>query len=178
MSARQAAIANGDLHYLGAACKRGHSGLRYTVNADCCACVLARQKTPERHQYNQMYQKTERHQSYQQAYHKEYGATSAYKAAKKRYAQANKGKLAAKSRKYMLAKLQRTPAWLTPDDLWLIEQAYEIAALRTKLFGFPWQVDHIFPLHGRVVSGLHVPHNLQVIPGSENRAKSNRYDVA
>ena len=75
------------------------------------------------------------------------------------------------------AKLQRTPKWLTPDDCWMIEQAYELAVLRKKMFGFDWHVDHIMPLQGKLVSGLHVPMNLQVIPGLENSSKSNRYEV-
>jgi hypothetical protein len=87
----------------------------------------------------------------------------------------NKPKKAALQSKRRAAILQRTPKWLTDDDLWIIEQAYELAALRAKMFGFPWHVDHIVPLQGKLVSGLHVPENLQVIPGSENVKKSNKY---
>jgi hypothetical protein len=75
------------------------------------------------------------------------------------------------------AKLKRTPEWLTADDLWMIEQAYELAALRTKMFGFPWHVDHNIPLQGKKVSGLHTPYNLRVVPGTENRRKSNHFQV-
>jgi hypothetical protein len=80
--------------------------------------------------------------------------------------------------KRRLAKMHRTPAWLTPDDFWLMRQAYELAALRTKMFGFAWHVDHIIPLQGKTVSGLHVPHNLQVIPGIENVRKANYFELA
>jgi len=72
---------------------------------------------------------------------------------------------------------QRTPKWLTPDDKWMIEQAYELAVLRKKMFGFSWHVDHIIPLRGKLVSGLHVPTNLQVIPGRENSSKSNKFGI-
>ena len=77
-------------------------------------------------------------------------------------------------RKRQAAKIQRTPGWLSKDDLWLIEEAYEMAAKRTELFGFQWDVDHIVPLQGNVVSGLHVPWNLQVIPGVLNSSKGAR----
>lgn len=73
---------------------------------------------------------------------------------------------------------KRTPRWLQEDDFWLMEQAYELARVRTQLFGFPWQVDHVLPLRGKLVSGLHVPHNLQVIPARDNRSKSNRFAVS
>lgn len=73
------------------------------------------------------------------------------------------------------AKLHRTPRWLSDDDKWLIDQIYGLAALRTKILGFPWHVDHIIPLQGRIVSGLHTPYNLQVIPGVDNSRKGARF---
>jgi hypothetical protein len=99
---------------------------------------------------------------------------------KKRYKQTQQGKAntLANDAKRRAAKLQRTPAWLTVDDLWMLEQAYELAALRTKMFGFSWHVDHIIPLQGKLVSGLHVPTNVRVIPGIENVRKANRYAPA
>lgn len=95
-------------------------------------------------------------------------------AAKKKYAQNNKGKVNAAVAKRAAAKLQQTPSWVSEDDLWVIEQAYELAALRTDVFGFAWHVDHIVPLQGKNVSGFHVPYNLQVIPAVDNLRKGNR----
>jgi hypothetical protein len=93
------------------------------------------------------------------------------------YAKTNRIKLTAKTRAYQTAKLHRTPAWLTEDDFWLMEQAYELANVRTKMFGFPWHVDHVIPLQGKLVSGLHSPYNLQVIPAKENLSKNNKFKV-
>jgi hypothetical protein len=93
------------------------------------------------------------------------------------YRKENLDKHAAKETKRRAAKISRTPAWLTEDDHWMIEQAYELAALRTKMFGFAWEVDHVLPLQGKIVSGLHIPTNLQVIPATLNRQKNNRYEV-
>lgn len=97
---------------------------------------------------------------------------------KRAYAKANPEKSAANLAKRRAAKLQRTPIWLSTDDFWLIEQAYEIAALRSKATNIAWHVDHIFPLQGELVSGLHVPTNLQVIPWFENLSKANKFEVA
>jgi len=74
--------------------------------------------------------------------------------------------------------MQRTPKWLDEDGRWMLEQAYEIASLRTKMLKVPFEVDHIIPLQGKRVSGLHVPENIQVIPAFHNRSKSNHYEVA
>lgn len=178
MNVRQTAKASGEPKYLGLPCLRGHAGWRYTINADCVDCAQARQTTPQRRRYLAGYRQTADYRKYQKQYQNIYITTEVYKAQKRRYAQANPAKLTAKTRRYELSKISRTPAWLTIDDLWLMEQAYELAALRTELFGFSWQVDHVIPLRGRLVSGLHVPHNLQVIPAYTNRSKSNRYDPA
>lgn len=102
------------------------------------------------------------------------------KLAKQKYAQSVHGrtKKNADTAKRRAALIQRTPKWLTEDDLWMIEQAYELAVLRTQMFSFDWHVDHIIPLQGKSVSGLHVPINLQVIPGKENLSKHVKYTPA
>lgn len=86
----------------------------------------------------------------------------------------NKATHAAGVRSRQLSKAHRTPHWLSADDRWMIKEAYELATLRSKIFGFSWHVDHIIPLRGTTVSGLHVPTNLQVIPGVENCRKANK----
>ena len=69
-------------------------------------------------------------------------------------------------------KLNATPAWA---NKFFISEAYHLARLRTKATGFQWHVDHIVPLVSSKVCGLHVEHNLQVIPGKLNQSKCNRH---
>lgn len=98
----------------------------------------------------------------------------ARKIARDKWDKLNPGRTNAAKTKNRLERLLRVPAWLTEDDKWMIEQAYELAKLRTEMFGFQWHVDHIIPLKGKKVSGLHVPTNLQVIPWQENLRKGSR----
>ena len=93
----------------------------------------------------------------------------------KAYRVSHKAEGAETVRRRQAKLLQRTPKWLSVDDIWMMQQAYELAAVRAKLFGFSWHVDHVIPLQGKFVSGLHTPYNLQVIPGVENVRKSNTF---
>jgi hypothetical protein len=111
-------------------------------------------------------------------YEKEYRKAPKFKKYAKEYfskhQQENKAYWNAKNSKHRAAKLQRTPEWLTDDHLWMIEEAYELSQLRSQVTGVDHHVDHIVPLQGKDVSGLHVPWNLQVIPWYDNLSKSNR----
>lgn len=72
------------------------------------------------------------------------------------------------------ARLQRTPAW---GDLDAMRAIYNKAAALTRSTGVPHTVDHVIPLQGKLVSGLHVHNNLQILTGSENSKKRNHFEV-
>jgi hypothetical protein len=69
-------------------------------------------------------------------------------------------------------KIKATPSWAIG---FFIEEAYRLAALRTKMLGYKWHVDHIVPLRSKLVCGLHVHNNLAVVPAVINIAKGNRH---
>ena len=72
-------------------------------------------------------------------------------------------------------RAKRVPPWLTDEQRWVIREFYDLRNLRSEATGVEHHVDHIVPLQGKTVSGLHVPWNLQVIPASENLSKSNSF---
>ena len=72
---------------------------------------------------------------------------------------------------------QATPKWLTQEHKTEIKQFYLDAMLVSKITGVPYAVDHIVPLRGELVSGLHVPWNLAVITREENSKKSNKINL-
>ena len=90
------------------------------------------------------------------------------------YRKNNKPLLSSKSAKRRAYKLQATPKWLTEVDFERMANAYKLATIQTKLTGSQWHVDHIYPLQGKEVCGLHVPNNLRAIPWLENVKKGNK----
>jgi len=102
--------------------------------------------------------------------------TLEYKASQAKYRQSPKGKASRNfhSTQYRAAKLQRMPSWLTNAQLTEIGAFYALAQELQILNNAPFEVDHIIPLQGENVSGLHVPWNLQILPQDLNRSKGNR----
>ncbi len=72
------------------------------------------------------------------------------------------------------SEMERTPAWLNEDNKQEMRDMYEAAYELSKVFPYELQVDHMIPLRGKEVSGLHVPWNLQLLPAVANASKSNK----
>lgn len=71
-------------------------------------------------------------------------------------------------------KIQRSPSWANLDH---IAGMYELCGL-FRGAGLDLHVDHIIPLQGEIVSGLHVENNLQLLPRLENIGKKNLFSEA
>lgn len=180
----------------GKPCKHGHLSDRYTSTAVCVECIkIAGVDKYKNNRDSQLASWRKWHDSNKNI-HKirvkrwQEANKDKVKADAKAWTVANPDKVKAKALRYIkkhpdaytaravasvAKRAKRVPQWLTSEDRWLMREAYSLAKLRTELFGFKWEVDHIIPLRGNLVSGLHVPTNLQVLPKTENRSKRNHY---
>lgn len=86
----------------------------------------------------------------------------------------DKVKKLACSSKYRSCKINATPTWLTEDHYSEILDFYIICKMFRIYTGVEYHVDHIIPLRGSLVCGLHVPWNLQILTSTENISKNNR----
>lgn len=83
-----------------------------------------------------------------------------------KYKKSNLGKLSSKinCNKRRVKKLNAQPKWVNEFE---IKKIYEKCPKGME-------VDHIIPIQGKNVSGLHVPWNLQYLTPEENQKKSNK----
>lgn len=93
---------------------------------------------------------------------------------KKIWQKNNKDKANARTAKYRASKLKATPKWVDARGRKQIEEFYQFAELLSYVTGVRHAVDHIIPLKGREVCGLHIASNLQILTFSENCKKGNR----
>lgn len=173
---------------LGKPCTHGHDSGRYAKGNECAECVRSRAKRryaadPEKVKaINNAWRK--RNPEDAQKADRKYAAANPerIKANHLRWRKANPekhnanglkwqkenpAKHAAKIACYRAHKLKATPVWLTAEQKSAILDFYQNASVRGL------EVDHIIPLRGKVVCGLHVPWNLQFLTRSENASKSN-----
>jgi hypothetical protein len=181
--ARYEAMQQGLKHYTSnKPCKRGHVVLRITAEGTCTECK--RIKETERYYANPDKSKAATHRKYyanQEKIVEKARISRATESPEKRAARLEQAKLKARdwranNPKHHLALTtahkksikQRTPSWA---NLQKIVEFY-------KNCPEGYQVDHIIPLRGKKVSGLHIVENLQYLTAKENRNKSNYYEVS
>ena len=128
-------------------------------------------KSAQNKAYNE--KNKEKRKAYNKAWYKKNKEEHAVRT--KAWQQANKDKRNATDAKRRSAELNRTPSWLTKEDWAEIEDIYRMAKRRSEVEGIQYHVDHIIPLQGKNISGLHVPSNLQILRARDNLSKGNRY---
>lgn len=86
---------------------------------------------------------------------------------------ANKAKVQCDTRMRQARKAKATPSWADKQE---IQYYYNLAVYFTEMSGgfVKYHVDHIVPLRGKDVCGLHVQNNLQVLKSVDNLRKSNK----
>ena len=139
-----------------------------TYKAECAVCARKRKNEwrkknaqKERQKWQEWYKDNKEKRD---EYQKEYMS---------KHQKENSAYWNAANAKRRATKLKATPAWLTEEHKFMLEEIYDLRRLRTELTGVEHHVDHIVPLKGKTCCGLHVPWNLQVIPAYENLSKSN-----
>jgi len=143
-------------YFTGVACKNGHISKRYTSYARCYQCSKQHNNTNKKREYmRRWYHSNKEHQqSYRLRWDKE-----------------NPDKARHHSSSRRARVLHAMPPWA---DETAIQQQYAQARTWEVLTGIPMHVDHIIPLQGTNVCGLHCIQNLRVIPAKCNAAKSNK----
>ena len=118
------------------------------------------------------YNNKERHSARAKEYRQE--NKEVIKQKKRQYASENLPLINHWSAQRRAAKRQAVPAWLTDNDKENIKAVYAMALRLSSCLGVKHHVDHIVPLRGESVCGLHVPWNLAAIPGAINLSKKNK----
>ena len=124
--------------------------------------------------YSRVYYKThkEEKKAQQRIYYESH--KEEIRAQRKDWNKVNSDKVNANQARQIAQRLKRSPFWITSKYYKEMRIYYTEAQVLTKSTGIPHHVDHIIPLQGKNVSGLHVPWNLQVITAEENLKKGNR----
>jgi len=177
---RAIAIEEGRSRYFtGRPCKHGHVVERLTSSGSCIECVLILQREKRLRDPEAAKNKDALHyQKYREkkiADAAEYRANNPEKvaAATRRWCENNRGKRASMQMMRQARQANATPSWLSSEQKASIDAFYKEATNLSKTFNARIHVDHIVPLKGDNVCGLHVPWNLQLTTQSYNCSKSN-----
>ena len=146
-------------------CRNGHIAERKTNSNQCVACNLEATR-----RYGSKRQKRD-----QSEYKKGWDALNKEKL-KSYQVFRNREKLISKNVRKRAAMRDCTPKWLSTLQRNEMRRIYDLAKDVMVISGQKYDVDHIIPINGENVCGLHVPWNLQILPSDINRSKRNKME--
>ncbi len=179
-ASKREALAAGSRYFMPAEpCANGHLSPRaaYINRSRCVECKRAGSRRAKAKSYQK---DTARHreesriaQAAKRASGTDWGTRNpeAFAAMKSAWKRNNRDKVRASAIRRKAVLLRAQPSWLTESHRAQIAEFYRLAVDMTETTGIPHEVDHIFPLQGKVVCGLHVPWNLRVITAEKNNRR-------
>lgn len=193
---RKDAKKQGLRHYFtGNPCKAGHTDKRLVSTGQCCECIrLNHYKDYAKHKEKRLQEIKEWQQSNKEtvnaatrrwriqnptsadATRRKYYTTNKeiYLTRTKHWRSNNKSKLRIYNTRRREQLVLATVKWA---NMQAIDKIYKQAVLMTEQTGTQHHVDHIIPLNGKEVCGLHVEYNLQILTASENYNKNRKFET-
>lgn len=178
---RQLAKDAGNATYdTGVPCKNGHKSPRYTATTICVDCkkdTFAKAYTKDKDKYLSYAEKwRDLNREAVNLYAKEYREKFPEKVREtlKKYSEKRRPNKAMHERARYVKKKLSASICLSSTDIEDIKDIYAKAAHLSKQYNVKMHVDHIVPINGKTVCGLHVPWNLQILAQKENCAKHAR----
>lgn len=181
---RQEALAAGLVQYFtGRPCKHGHVAPRFTEHRNCTECnkvklTQHRKSNPDKVKASNAAHYAANAEQRREA-QRQWNVANAVRAAERarqrrkdrpevahNWRQRNKPRVVLQTTRRRAAKLQRTPPWADTEAI----AAFYLACPPGL------HVDHVVPLRGKLVSGLHVLNNLQYLTPEVNMKKLNKFD--
>jgi len=192
MKKREAKALGLKTYFTGKPCKNGHYCKRYTIDAGCVECNKTRalqsyhkNKTlksrkfltdEEKKQYHRNW--VEKNRDRIKKRHAEWRDKNRKKINQrfKKWRNENKEHFAAYQNAYNAIRRKGCKQNISKPFLSKIKSIYVKRDKIIKSTGIAHHVDHIVPLRGKNICGLHVPWNLQIITAEENQRKSNKFN--
>jgi hypothetical protein len=179
---KEAQATGAKFYFTGEPCVRGHSALRKTKGA-CLECVKEDWALDNERRKGKP--KTEAAKAAAKRYYEKHRQAVIARAAARPVEEKRRLQAEYKDRNVDVVRAdtsvrkrrhrEATPKWLTPAERLQMRDLYVQARKLTELTRERYVVDHIVPLRGEAVCGLHVPWNLRVITQDENLKKSNKH---
>lgn len=203
ISRSQAVDSGLNVYFTGKPCKRGHIAHRYASGSQCVECLQARNQASYQQNSALFVERarvwTENNRGRSLAIKQKWRtsnpdkqraaevkwrsdnpdydaarwrASEEYREINRQSKRKHRRTYPERQQQYIESVKRRTPAWANHEAIRAVYLERDRLIAET---GRKHHVDHVIPLHGETVSGLHVETNLQVLTFEENRKKWNTW---